>query len=172
MINSFRDCYSFLSNFYPAEFRLGQILFPTSEHAYQYFKSMDLRYRANILKCKTPSDAKKLGKSANLIPFWEKIKVGIMYKLVHEKFFQNPELAKWLIETKDEELVEGNTWNDTFWGVCNKRGKNYLGKILMKVRKEIKLCTVDAISYLKDLSRDSKEVLTDRIENYKKKGIL
>lgn len=133
---------------------------------------MDLRYRANVLKCKTPSEAKKLGKSAKLVPFWENVKVGIMYKLVHEKFFQNPELAKWLIETKGRELVEGNTWNDTFWGVCNEKGKNYLGKILMKVRKEIKLCTLDAVDYMLDLTKEPQEHLNDIINNYKKKGIL
>ena len=172
MISSFRDDHFFLSNFYPAEVRVGRIVFPTSEHGYQYFKSMDLRYRANILKCKTPAEAKKLGKAATLVPFWEHVKVGIMYKLVHEKFFQNPELAKWLIETKDEELVERNTWNDTFWGVCKEKGQNYLGKILMKVRKEIKLCTVDTLSYLLDMTKVPQETLTDTIENYKKKGIL
>ena len=36
------------------------------------------------------------------------------------------------------ELIEGNVWNDTFWGVCNGKGHNHLGKILMKVRDEIR----------------------------------
>ena len=33
--------------------------------------------------------------------------------------------------------IEGNTWNDTFWGVCNGQGQNWLGKILMLVRSEL-----------------------------------
>ncbi len=42
-----------------------------------------------------------------------------------------------LVMTGVEELVEINTWNDTFWGVCNSEGSNFLGEILMKVRREI-----------------------------------
>ena len=39
----------------------------------------------------------------------------------------------------EEYLEEGNTWHDTYWGVCNGKGKNKLGKILMQVREELKL---------------------------------
>ena len=37
-------------------------------------------------------------------------------------------------------LEEGNTWHDTFWGVDAKtgEGQNHLGKILMKIREELK----------------------------------
>lgn len=45
-----------------------------------------------------------------------------------------------LLKTGDEELVEGNTWGDTFWGVCKGKGRNELGKILMKVREEFRKC--------------------------------
>ena len=34
----------------------------------------------------------------------------------------------------DNELIEGNDWHDTFWGVCNGIGKNWLGKILEEER--------------------------------------
>lgn len=39
--------------------------------------------------------------------------------------------------TGNAELIEGNTWNDTFWGVCNGEGENNLGKLLMKVRTNL-----------------------------------
>lgn len=32
------------------------------------------------------------------------------------------------------DIVEGNQWHDTFWGVCNGVGQNNLGQILMNVR--------------------------------------
>ena len=51
---------------------------------------------------------------------------------------QNPELGNKLLETGNQELVEGNTWGDIFWGVCNGKGQNWLGKILMMVRDEIR----------------------------------
>ena len=42
-----------------------------------------------------------------------------------------------------KELIEGNNWHDVFWGKCscprcNGGGQNHLGKILMKVREELK----------------------------------
>jgi predicted NAD-dependent protein-ADP-ribosyltransferase YbiA (DUF1768 family) len=39
-----------------------------------------------------------------------------MFELVLEKFKQNLELKQKLLETGNQELIEGNTWNDTFWG--------------------------------------------------------
>ena len=41
-------------------------------------------------------------------------------------------------EYSDAELIEGNTWHDTFWGVDLKtgEGENHLGKILMALRKD------------------------------------
>lgn len=41
---------------------------------------------------------------------------------------------KILTKTGDRLLSEGNTWNDTFLGVCKGKGKNTLGKILMELR--------------------------------------
>jgi predicted NAD-dependent protein-ADP-ribosyltransferase YbiA (DUF1768 family) len=43
-----------------------------------------------------------------------------------------------LLETGDAELIEGNDWGDTFWGVCGGKGNNFLGKLLMEVRKELR----------------------------------
>lgn len=31
-----------------------------------------------------------------------------------------------------------NTWGDKVWGVCNGEGENRLGKILMRIRSEIR----------------------------------
>ena len=60
-----------------------------------------------------------------------------MYNICKIKFTQNPNLGKLLIETQNEEIIEGNDWDDTFWGVCNGEGQNNLGKILMQIRKEL-----------------------------------
>lgn len=69
---------------------------------------------------------------------WEQVKVDLMRTFVRKKF-ENPFLRPMLLTTGDAELVEGNTWNDTFWGVCRGAGHNWLGKILMEVRDEIRL---------------------------------
>ena len=52
--------------------------------------------------------------------------------------FADPGLAKLLAETGEQELVEYNPWHDTYWGVCDGVGQNKLGKLLMKVRGELK----------------------------------
>ena len=56
---------------------------------------------------------------------------GLRYK------FSNPDLKEKLLATGNEELVEGNWWGDQYWGICDGIGKNKLGKLLMKVRKEL-----------------------------------
>lgn len=62
---------------------------------------------------------------------------GLEYKCV-ESAFQNSSKLKWMLKkTGAEELVEGNNWNDTYWGKCNGHGQNKLGIILMKVRSEL-----------------------------------
>jgi predicted NAD-dependent protein-ADP-ribosyltransferase YbiA (DUF1768 family) len=61
-----------------------------------------------------------------------------MYQCVKDKFTRNQDLKEQLIATGNEELVEGNTWGDIYWGVSRGRGKNMLGKILMRVREELR----------------------------------
>ena len=62
-----------------------------------------------------------------------------MFWIVFLKFYENKDLKKKLLSTENVILVEGNTWNDTFWGVCKGKGKNNLGKILMNVRKILRI---------------------------------
>lgn len=61
-----------------------------------------------------------------------------MEEIVRAKFSENETLKNMLLATGDAELKEGNTWNDTFWGIDQKTGsgENHLGKILMKIRDE------------------------------------
>lgn len=60
-----------------------------------------------------------------------------MKDLVFQKF-KNEELKIKLLQTGNEELIEGNTWGDKFWGICNGVGENNLGKILMEIRQFLK----------------------------------
>lgn len=137
MINSFEGEYAFLSNFYEHPISNGVITFPTNEHYFQAMKTLEDDERLAIARAETPGKAKRMGRSVKLRPDWESIKLDVMETAVRIKF-TDPELAAKLIATGNEELVEGNWWNDTFWGVCNGVGENHLGKILMKVRADIK----------------------------------
>ena len=137
MINEFRGEHAFLSNFYPSEIEFGEIKYPTVEHAYQAAKTINDAERVLIAMQKTPSKAKKVGQKVSIRPDWEDAKVGIMLNLIRQKFKNDIKLRNKLLATGNEELIEGNTWGDRYWGVCRGEGLNNLGKLLMKVRKEL-----------------------------------
>ena len=137
MINSFDDKYAFLSNFYECKVEYNGIVYGSSEAAFQAQKTLDIEERLQFATL-TPMQSKRKGRKVALRPDWEDVKVLTMYEIVLAKFTQNPDLAEKLIATGDEELVEGNYWHDTFWGVCDGVGTNFLGKILMDVRENIK----------------------------------
>ena len=79
-----------------------------------------------------------MGKNIYMRRDWNDIKDNIMYEICYNKFSQNELLKEKLINTGDALLIEGNTWHDTYWGMCNNKGQNKLGKILMRVREELK----------------------------------
>lgn len=138
-ITSFTGKYRFLSNFYPAQFVYMGYRWPTAEHAYQAHKCIDEEVwnhfaYGNI----SAGESKRLGSEIPLKPYWEKEKVNVMRGIVTAKFEQNDYLMDMLLATKGCELIEGNTWGDTFWGQCPLgKGRNELGKILMGIRDDI-----------------------------------
>lgn len=136
-ITKFFDEYRFLSNFWPCDVEFNGIIYPSVEHAYQAQKTTDIQTRINISKMKTAGEVKTYGKTLPVRCDWDDIKFQIMEDLVHQKFFNNYKLKGLLMATDDAKLVEGNTWGDVYWGVCNGVGENNLGKILMKVREEL-----------------------------------
>lgn len=134
VINVFRGDNAFLSNFYIAPVFYQGIRFENNEAAFQAAKCPERMYDFYGL---TPRDAKRLGRSVELRPDWDTVKYEVMYRICKAKFLQNPDLACKLIDTGDAELIEGNTWGDQVWGICNGVGENNLGKILMRIRDEL-----------------------------------
>lgn len=61
-----------------------------------------------------------------------------MYEICKAKFTQNEDLKAKLLATGNDILEEGNTWGDRVWGTVNGVGENRLGKILMRVREELR----------------------------------
>lgn len=137
MINSFSNRYNFLSNFYPVGIVFEGIRYPSVEHAYQAAKTLSEVDRITISHARYAGQAKSIGRRVKLRENWDEIRLDVMLTLLREKF-KSPKLATRLLLTKDEELVEENYWNDTFWGVCKGVGENHLGKLLMQVREELK----------------------------------
>lgn len=136
-ITQFRDEYFFLSNFYLCDILYNGLKYGSVEAAFQAQKVTNLKDQVPFTQM-TPGQAKKYGRKVKLRKDWEEVKLGIMEEIIREKFKYDPELTKMLLETGDKELIEGNNWNDTFWGVCKDKGENHLGKILMKIREELR----------------------------------
>ena len=137
IIDSFHGEYAFLSNYYDSPIFYDGILYPTVEHAFQAAKTTVFIQRIIIANKKTPGQAKCAGRKVTLRDNWDDIKLYIMKELIILKF-TNPKLKSALLNTKDAELIERNTWNDTYWGICNGIGENHLGKILMEVRETLR----------------------------------
>ncbi len=138
MIGPFKGEYKFLSNFYPSPLVYRGWQCPTAEHAYQASKALSIFDRNEVLAAPTPGEAKRIGSKINTHNAWKGSRTRFMRAAVSAKFRQNTDLAKKLLATGNEELVEINYWGDTFWGVCNGKGKNLLGRILMEIRDQVK----------------------------------
>lgn len=128
--------YGFLSNFYPSPIEYEGIKYPTVEHMFQALKSLSPVERMSIAAAATPGQAKRMGRRVSLRGDWETVKVDVMRTALQLKF-SDPTLRAQLIATGDAELIEGNTWNDTFWGVCRGTGRNMLGTLLMELRSSL-----------------------------------
>ena len=145
------------SNFYPCKIEHHGHAFKSSEQLFMYGKALffnDLEIVEKILKAETPKEAKALGrkvKNFNDAP-WNEVKELLMYGAVYQKFKQNPELQRYLINpvTETRQFVEGSPF-DKIWGAGiawdnpkiadkeNWTGENLLGSVLDKVRIELSL---------------------------------
>lgn len=127
-----------LSNFFPCRVFLDGVdgAFPSTENAYQaakYGTKCSFMYRFQLC---SPGLAKRWGKYAPLSDDWNIRRLVVMEGLLRQKFNQ-PYFKELLLLTSDRQIFEGNMFGDTFWGVCDGRGENHLGKLIMKIRGEL-----------------------------------
>ncbi len=137
MINRFREEYKFLSNLHSAPVLFDGIVYKNSEAAFQAQKTLDLEERMQFASINGRA-AKIKGKKVKLRPDWEAVKDDIMYRVCLAKFSQNEDLKEKLLATGEEYLEEGNAWGDQYWGAVDGVGQNRLGKILMRIREELR----------------------------------
>jgi ribA/ribD-fused uncharacterized protein len=137
-ISSFTGEHRFLSNFLPCRVVFEGDEYASVEHAYVAAKTTDACIRERVRKAETPGKAKRIGRTIIVRDNWDAVKLSVMTRLILQKFKPGSDLAKKLADTGEAELQEGNTWGDTFWGVCEGVGENHLGRILMGVRSQIK----------------------------------
>lgn len=141
MIGSFRGEYNFLSNMHDCQINHLGHMFNSVEHAYMFSKNpLDKDW---LNKCLTlsASEIKKQSKSIKLRDDWNDVRLPIMFGLLKQKFSKEPFRSR-LINTGNENIVEGNSWGDIFWGVDIKKtpniGENWMGRLLMDIRNKIR----------------------------------
>jgi ribA/ribD-fused uncharacterized protein len=140
-----KEPYGFLNNFYPSRFFLYSRWWKWVEAPYQAMKTIDYRDWDKIQRAETPRDARNLGQTVAMHDSWNTIKIEVMYQCCLAKFTQNRELMEQLLATDNEELIEDSVQNsdpahrDSFWGNGpDGSGENNLGKVLMRVRKDLR----------------------------------
>jgi len=147
--------YGFLSNLYPVPVVFADVVYKSSEHAYQAQKPNKREIREWIMAAPYPRLAAAAGHGLafyDTVSHWNQIpkrkgelpdpglrhKVVIMRAVLLAKFSQHPSLRDKLLATGNALLVEDSTI-DPFWGIGhNGKGQNWLGICLMDVRSSIR----------------------------------
>ncbi|MEM1370056.1 MAG: NADAR family protein [Cyanobacteria bacterium P01_H01_bin.15] len=137
---STKNEYGEFSNFSKHGVELDGLWWKTTEHYFQSQKFLDAEYKEKIRLCHSPKEAADLGRSRKL-PLredWEEIKDEVMLVAVRKKFQTHSSLRELLLSTGNQDIVE-NAPGDYYWG-CGQdgTGRNQLGKILTRVRNELR----------------------------------
>jgi ribA/ribD-fused uncharacterized protein len=142
------------SNFHPAKYNLDGITFTCAEQGMMFSKAAlfyDTMIAKAILDETEPKVFKALGRKVSNFNDveWKKHRENIVYRQVFAKFSQNPALSDALLATGDKILAEASP-RDVVWGIGYSssnpkaynpslwRGSNLLGKILMRVREDLR----------------------------------
>ena len=136
-----REFYPF-DNFSSFKVEWNGYLFSSVEEAYQAasFMGSDEELVEKIKKSHSADEAQRIAYANRdkRREDWDDVKISIMEELLRLKIEQNPYVKKKLLQTEDYMIVEDSP-KDDFWGWGpNRNGQNNLGKLWMKLRKELK----------------------------------
>ena len=143
----------YLSNWFLADFCVGDIRFSSMEQYMMYQKAVlfqDTDTAEEILKTSNVGKIKGLGCSVKnyVDAVWNGMRQTVVYEGLLEKFQQNEELKQKLLATKNHMLAECAV-QDKIWGIglsmkderrfdLNEwQGQNLLGFALMRVREKL-----------------------------------
>lgn len=114
-------------------------LWPSVEHYFQAQKFLDSSLRDRIRETTLPLDAKSLAwrlQTKSLRPDWSRVRLSFMAKGVRAKCQQNRDVAETLRHTWPLPIFE-DSLEDAHWGIGKSgKGKNWAGRVLMKIREE------------------------------------
>lgn len=132
-IKGFFGEYRFLSNFHVCDIYYEELIYPSTEAAYQAAKTLHVIIRRDFQHY-TPSHARKKGQELHVRDDWNKVKDVVMLEVCMDKFTRHKDLQEKLLATGDKHLEESNWWKDVYWGTYKGNGRNQLGITLMKIR--------------------------------------
>ena len=129
------------TNFSQYPIQLDGKQWPTTEHYFQAQKFIGTPYEEAIRKQPNARGAFDMSRNPSVSHWrrgdWDRVKDDIMLKCLRAKFTQHKDLRKKLLDTGERSLIE-HTSNDSYWGDGGDgSGQNKLGRLLMRVRKEI-----------------------------------
>ncbi|HVU58080.1 MAG TPA: NADAR family protein [Puia sp.] len=145
---------SCFSQWWIAPFEVDGFVYRTAEHWMMAGKASlfgDNDILEKIRTCETPAKVKKLGRLVQDFDpsVWDRHKYDIVVTGSYQKFAQNVELKKFLLDTDDKILVEASPV-DRIWGIGMKsdhpaatnpalwKGGNLLGFALMEARAKLR----------------------------------
>ena len=141
LLIAFRGPYRFLANDSWCKVIFDGVEYPSVTHAFQSAQTLDKNKREEIRKTLRFKNVRRIGAVAPTRFDWSKIQLAVLEDLLRQKFAQ-PKFRKVLLDTKDYKLINGDHRGETFYGMIytgNKwLGENHLGKLLMKIREEIR----------------------------------
>ena len=135
MISEFSGDNRWLSNFWLCPIMKGEWVYPSTENAYQAAKYP--KAQRSLFVNVSPSKAKEYGQQVERPKNWDTDKLVVMRQVLEQKFRVGTYNAVLLSNTGTQEIIEGNTWGDVFWGICDGVGENHLGRMLMEIRDSI-----------------------------------
>lgn len=154
--------YGCFSNWYSTTFEYAGRVYNSVEQYMMYQKAILFReyeLANKIMASQNPSEIKQLGRSKMMYfnaELWDKISYTVVKRGIRAKFQQNQDICKILLDTGNNLLAEASS-NDLKWGIgiaitdncCYDtkawRGKNLLGRILMEIRDELLIMSINGI---------------------------
>ena len=129
---------NWFSNMKDATIQYNGMSFKSSENAYQAAKCLNVTDAIDIASMSSHKSKSAINKVEQR-EYFHFVKLNVMYQILQNKVANNIEFKEKLLSTGNDDIVEFNNWNDMFWGADHKtgRGSNFLGLILMKIRKEL-----------------------------------
>lgn len=128
------------SNFSAHTIELKGVKYPTVEHARHAQKFSGKTLRRRIVQCSSPIAVWNV--AHGLKSHWRKdgadVKVGVLMDITRAKVAQHDDMQAALKDTGSEEIMELNPHNAFWGGGIDNLGQNRMGRILMKIRDELK----------------------------------